>query len=196
MVPQSLPTSSKHSLIVKHSSNLHYNRLCAGTEALSHRGEGVVGMARGDGSQWARTLGTGVKAVGTAEKQQDQNKYGVWEHQDPGNPRDPPSSSSGARHAQGAAALVQFPPAAVLRRACTCVSIRPLASARVCVCVCLCVHTPGTRTRAIKLSPREEGDGRALTRPTRPLCPCGDLTPAPACLHPGPISAAGSTRVF
>lgn len=86
MVPQSLPTSSKHSLIVKHSSNLHYNRLCAGTEALSHRGEGVVGMARGDGSQWARTLGTGVKAVGTAEKQQDQNKYGVWEHQDPGNP--------------------------------------------------------------------------------------------------------------
>ena len=160
-------------------------------------------MARGDESQWARALGTGVKAVGTAEKQQDQNKYGVWEHQDPGNPipakGTSPSSSSGARHAQRAAASVQFPPAAVLRGACTCVSIRPLASARVCVCMCVCVSVCTRLGRALTqstLSSREEGNGRALTRPTRPLCPCSDLIPAPACLHPGPVSVAGSTRVL
>ena len=161
-------------------------------------------MARGDESQWARALRTCVKAVGTAGKQQDQNKYGVWEHQDPGNPipakGTSPSSSSGARHAQRAAASVQFPPAAVLRGACTCVSIRPLASARVCVCMCVCVflcaHAWDAHSRNQTLSSREEGDGRALTLPTRPLCPCSDLIPAPACLHPGPISVAGSTQVL
>lgn len=45
----------------------------------------------------------------------DQNKDGVWEHQDPGNPipakGTPPSSSSGARHAQRVAVLGRFPPA-------------------------------------------------------------------------------------
>lgn len=32
-------------------------------------------MTRRVGSHWARALGTGVRAAGTAEKQQDQNKY-------------------------------------------------------------------------------------------------------------------------
>lgn len=115
-------------------------------------------MAGGDGNQWARALGTGVKAVGTAEKQQDQNKYGVWEHQDPGNPipakGTSPSSSSGARHAQGAAAAVQFPPAGVLRGACTCVSIRPLASARARVCVSVCTRLGRALTESNSVSKR------------------------------------------
>lgn len=50
--------------------------------------------------------------------------------------REPPSSSSGARHARGTAPFGRFPPGAVLRGACSCVSIARFGSARARVCVC------------------------------------------------------------
>lgn len=68
-------------------------------------------------------------------------------------------------------------------------SIRPLpVHAHVC-----CLHPPGRAlTQEQTLSRSGEGGGRALTRPARPLCQCGALISATACLHPGPVSEAAS----
>lgn len=93
----------------------------------------------------------------------------VWEHRDPGNPIPakgiPPSSSSGARHAQRAAPSGRFPPGATLRAACTCVS----TSAR------LLAHA-GTRAYA---STNSSQVGREAAGPPR-----GPLGHSRACAAP------------
>lgn len=120
------------------------------------------------------------------------SKYGVWEHQDPSNPIP----------AKGTALILfrgRSTPRGPLPRSeissprlssaglHTCVSIRPMAECtRACVYVyvCFCVRTPGTcLRRALCLQERRRRPGR-LTRPTRPLCPCGDLSrPQPVCIR-------------
>lgn len=94
-------------------------------------------------------------------------------------PREPPSSSAGARHAWGAAPLGRFPPGAALRGARTCVSIARFGGARARVFVCT---RPDARLRKpqISLSSARGGSG-ALPRSARPSA-CGALSrPQPVC---------------
>lgn len=141
----------------------------------------------------------GAELSGPVSKQWEQRKSskiktnsGVWEHQDPVTPslpRDLALILFRGRGTPKGRCLGQFPPLAVLPRGLhTCVSIRPLASARehcVYVCVCFCVRTRLGRalTQSNSVSKRG-GDGRALTRPTRPSVRAATLSrPQPVCIR-------------
>ena len=156
MVPQSLPTSSEHSLTVKHSSNRHCIRLCAGREALSHRGEGYWGWPEGTGA-------SGRGLLGPVSKQWEQRKSSeIKTNTVCGNTKTPvtPSLPKGpALILLGGAArpggrcpppglhVCEHPPI----DQCTCVCVC------VCVCVCLCVCA---RARALAQTVSKRGGRR------------------------------------
>lgn len=81
--PGAEPEAKKYSGVFPLVVNIHR------APSLPSTGPVCTQRPGGEGRDDRRAPGTGVRAAGTAEKQRDQNKRGVWEHQDPVTPSPP-----------------------------------------------------------------------------------------------------------